>query len=566
MNRALRWRRLAACLPLCVAVLWHACLAAQAPPAPGAPVASQAPASVAAVLSAVPAEETVTLTFFNRPIVNLKAKVLGRSPEERAAAAERVLDELLDQGITGPVTTRPFEGGALISVGARGVIALTSPDVDEQLGETIEGVSAQAVLRLQQTLADAAQSRTPRALLRASAVALTGIAAGLLLLWGIARVRSLVAGKLVSVAERKLAGTGLADATTLRESRLRDFERGLVASVAGVVEIVVAYVTISFVLGQFAYTRPWGDAMSGFLLATAENVGLDTAAAVPGLFMVIVILLIARVAVRLVGLWFNAVEAGRIRPRWVYPDTAQPTRRLLTTGVWLFAVVVAYPFMPGSQTDAFKGVSVFLGIMVTLGSSGLVNQVVSGFMITYSRALRVGDFVRVGDVEGTVVHIGVLSVKIKTLVHEEVTIPNAVVVTQTMTDYSRPAEAAHGVFTPTSVTIGYDAPWRQVQSLLLLAAERTSGLRRQPEPYVLQTGLEDFYVRYTLFVCLERQEMRRETLHALRANIQDLFNEYGVQIMSPNYMVDPKSPKVVDKKNWFAAPAGDGALQGENRS
>ena len=110
--------------------------------------------------------------------------------------------------------------------------------------------------------------------------------------------------------------------------------------------------------------------------------------------------------------------------------------------------------------------------------------------------------------------------------------------------------------TPTSVTIGYDAPWRQVQSLMLLAAEQTAGLRREPKPFVLQMALEDFYVKYTLFVCLESQQSRPFTLHALHANIQDLFNEHGVQIMSPHYVLDPKAPKVVLKQNWFAAPAG----------
>jgi small-conductance mechanosensitive channel len=226
----------------------------------------------------------------------------------------------------------------------------------------------------------------------------------------------------------------------------------------------------------------------------------------------------------------------------------------MTTLVWLFAMVVAYPYLPGSQTDAFKGVSVFIGLLVTFGSSGLVNQIMSGFMITYSRALRVGDYVKIGDVEGTVMHLGVLSTKIKTLRREEVTVPNAVVVATTTTDYSRTGDT-DGVLTPTSVTIGYDTPWRQVQALLLLAAERTPGLRQEPKPVVIQAELEDFYVKYSLFVSLKRQQTRFVTLNALHANIQDLFNEYGVQIMSPNYVLDPAAAKVVPKKGWFAAPA-----------
>src|SRR5262249_23916395 len=210
--------------------------------------------------------------------------------------------------------------------------------------------------------------------------------------------------------------------------------------------------------------------------------------------------------------------------------------------------------VPGSQSEAFKGVSVFLGLMVTFGSSGLVNHVVSGFMITYSRALRVGDFVRIGDVEGTVTQLGVLSTSLRSLKNEDVTIPNAVVVGQTTVDYSRRGDT-EGVYTPTSVTIGYDTPWRQVQALLLQAASRTPGLRAEPKPLVLQASLEDFYVKYTLFVCLERQQSRPFTLDVLHANIQDVFNEHGVQIRSPNYVLDPAAPKVVPKERWFAEPA-----------
>jgi small-conductance mechanosensitive channel len=331
-------------------------------------------------------------------------------------------------------------------------------------------------------------------------------------------------------------------------------ERWLVAVLAVVVDLVVIYATVGFVLRRFPYTRPWGESMRGFLLTTAKNLGLGIADAIPGLFTVLIIFFLARFAARLVGLWFNAIERGRLAPRWIHPETAQPTRRLLTGLVWVFAIVVAYPYLPGSHTDAFKGVSVFLGLMVTFGSSGLVNQIMSGFMITYSRAVRAGDFVRIGDVEGTVTHLGVLSTKLQTLKQEEVTIPNAVVVAQTTIDYSRLGDT-EGVFTPTSVTIGYDTPWRQVHALMLLAADRTTGLRREPKPMVLQAALEDFYVKYTLFVCLERQQSRPFTLDALHANIQDLFNEFGVQIMSPNYVFDPAAPKVVPKEQWFSAPA-----------
>jgi small-conductance mechanosensitive channel len=234
----------------------------------------------------------------------------------------------------------------------------------------------------------------------------------------------------------------------------------------------------------------------------------------------------------------------------------RPSRRggSFSALLWVLAVVLAYPYLPGSNSDAFKGVSVFLGVVLSLGSSGIVNQMMSGLTLTCSRAVRIGDFVKIGDVEGTVTHLGSLSTKVKTQPGEEVTIPNGVVTTCVTTNYSRFADS-EGVFVPTSLTIGYDTPWRQVHALLLLAAARTPGVRADPKPVVLQTGLQDFYVQYTLMVCLETPQLRAPTLDALHASIQDAFNEYGVQIMSPNYEADPVGPKVVPIDQWHAAPA-----------
>jgi small-conductance mechanosensitive channel len=549
--------RVAAAFLLVVALGVGAAWAQPQPaPAPQAP-ASQAlaPVFTAAVLSAERSSEPFTLTYFNRPIVVLRAQVLGRPPSERAAIAVRVLDNLVAANATDPVESRSIEGGSLIFVGSRVVVGLAQLDVDELAGETLEDVTALTVSRLRQAFDEAKEAHTPAELVRAGVTALVAVAIGMVVLWVLGRSRRTVSAKLVAVSESTVARAGLADIDSLRASRVLEVQRGLVTAATVVLQLVVLYGVVSFVLEQFPYTRPWGESLSGFLLTTLRNLALGAMNAMPGLFTVLVILLIARLAARLIRMWFQSVEQGRINSRWIYPETAQPTRRILTTLVWVFAIIVAYPYMPGSETDAFKGVSVFLGLMLTLGSSGLVNQIVSGFTVTYSRALRLGDFVRIADVEGTVIHLGVLSTKIKTLQLEEVTIPNAVVAAQMTTDYSRFAEN-EGVFTATSVTIGYDTPWRQVQSLLLLAAERTPGLRREPRPRVFQASLEDFYVKYTLWVSLERQDSRIVTLNALHANIQDLFNEYGVQIMSPNYLADPSSPKVVARKNWYAAPAG----------
>jgi small-conductance mechanosensitive channel len=522
-----------------IAILHAAAAFAQTPPEP----------SMAREIQGQRVDSSATVSFFNRQIVVLRARVAGRMPAERALGAERLLNDLLAQGVSTPIAARPFEGGAMMTVGSRAVFMLTAADVDDLAGETLDRVSAQTVIRLERAFSEAEDARRPSVVLRGAASAVGAIIASCLALWLLGRLRRQMIRVLDVLARRPTASLDEVSA-----AHIKDLQGHVLHGLFTAIDLVVIYGVTTFVLRQFPYTRPWGESMSGFLISTVETLALGGVRAVPGLFTVVLILVAARFLTSVARAWFTALEHGRVTARWIHPETAQPTRRLVVTLVWILAIVVAYPYMPGSQTDAFKGVSVFVGLMVTFGSSGLVNQVMSGFMITYSRALRVGDFVKIGDVEGTVTHVGVLSTKIRSILREEITIPNAVVVSHTTTDYSRLAES-DGVFTPTSVTIGYDAPWRQVHALLLLAAQRTPGVRVNPQPVVLQTGLEDFYVKYTLFVSLQDQGRRAIIIDALHASIQDAFNEHGVQIMSPNYMLDPSAPKVVPKEQWFATPA-----------
>jgi small-conductance mechanosensitive channel len=317
--------------------------------------------------------------------------------------------------------------------------------------------------------------------------------------------------------------------------------------------LLLTYSWLTIVLRRFPYTRPWGETLRASLFSAAASGGRSLLDHLPDLLTVLAIVLLTRFIVRLVTFAFHTVEEGRVTLPGVFPETAQPTRRIAVALLWVFALVLSYEFLPGAKSDAFKGVSVFIGLIISLGSTGIMNQVMSGLMVTYSRAVRVGDFVRIGDVEGTVTQLGTLSTKIKTPRNEEVTIPNALVVTQAATNFSRHAD--DGVMAPASVTIGYDVPWRQVQALLVMAAERTPGVRRQPPPVVLQTALGDFAVEYKVLVCVDQPHRRIVTLNALHANIQDAFNEYGVQIMSPSYEADPSERKTVPPSQWYAAPA-----------
>jgi small-conductance mechanosensitive channel len=250
-------------------------------------------------------------------------------------------------------------------------------------------------------------------------------------------------------------------------------------------------------------TRSWGENLRELLILTAKTLALGMAEALPGIFV---------------------------------------------------AVVMTYPYIPGSGSDAFKGIGIFVGLVASLGSTALAGQAASGLVLTYSRAFRPGDYLKIGETGGTVLSLGMLSTKIRPIKQEEVTIPNAGLIGATIKNYSRMA-GREGVILYTSVTIGYNAPWRQVHEMLMMAADRTAGLKKEPRPFVLQTALSDFYVEYQINAYLEEPQKRIPTLASLHANIQDAFNEYGVQIMSPHYVLDPAEKVWVPREKWFDPPA-----------
>jgi len=215
---------------------------------------------------------------------------------------------------------------------------------------------------------------------------------------------------------------------------------------------------------------------------------------------------------------------------------------------------MAYPYIPGSSTDAFKGIGVFLGLLISLGASSMVGQVIGGMVLMYSRAMKVGDFVKIDDNVGKVMDIGFFSTKLKTLKNEEINIPNSVLMGSITKNFSRLSKT-EGLIIHSSVTIGYDAPWRQVHAMLVNAAEKTSGVQKKPEPFVLQKNLNDFYVEYEINAFIDKPETYTRVKTALHANIQDEFNKYGVQIMSPNFESQPAEKVLVPKEKWFEEPA-----------
>jgi len=418
---------------------------------------------------------------------------------------------------------------------------IAAQDLDPSMGEEIDAVKTRTMERLKVAIADQREMRDSRSMARniAFVVFYTAVLAVVLFLLG--RLRRLISRRAEAFIARSMERTGIKGGLT-RSHTLFLIAQRLVMMIIAALMLVVLYFWLTAVLGRIPLTRAWSESMLQVLLDAGMWVLHGVVDALPGLAMVALIYFITRAVARMITSFFTRIQQGEIEVTWIDAGIAAPTRRVVVLIIWVFGLVIAYPYIPGSSSKAFQGVSVLAGVMLSLGSSGIISQVVSGLALMFNRLARVGECIAVGDlVTGVVKQIGYFNTTIVTSYGEEVTVPNSIVMSSKLTNLSR--HPGKGILWTTGVTIGYDSPWRQIHAMLLEAARNTPDIATDPAPKVAQHALNDFYVDYRLTVIV--QGPFRQTLSALHANIQDIFNANGVQIMSPHYERDPLQAKVV---------------------
>jgi small-conductance mechanosensitive channel len=319
------------------------------------------------------------------------------------------------------------------------------------------------------------------------------------------------------------------------------------------VVVALAMIYVAYVLYQFPATRPASDEMFTLVAEPFQAMGLAVLKYVPNLVFLIILIYVARALLKLNAAFFESVRTGTtVIPRFER-DWARPTSNLVRVIVILFAAVVAYPYLPGSGTAAFQGISIFAGVLFSLGASTYMANIIAGYTLTYRRAFRVGEFIRIGEHVGEVIEVRLLVTHLKTPKNEELIVPNSLVLQTQVLNYSRLA-TNEGLVLHTMVGIGYEVGWRKVEAMLLEAANRTSGLLRKPSPYVLIRGLDDFAVKYELNVYVDTGMQMLLRYAALHRSILDVFNENGVQIMTPAYEGDPEQPKIAPPAHLSSPP------------
>lgn len=300
---------------------------------------------------------------------------------------------------------------------------------------------------------------------------------------------------------------------------------------------------VPFVLNFFPWTEPYADRFFDWIFVPLRQVADAALGYIPNIFYIAVIVAVTYYLLRFIRLFFDGLSRETLVFPGFYPEWAIPTFKIVRFLVLAFALVIIFPYLPGSGSDAFKGVSVFFGILLSLGSAGAIGNVIAGLVITYMRPFQLGDRVKIADTVGDVIERDLLVTRVRTPKHVEVTVPNAMVLGSHIINYSAAADEG-GVILHTTVTIGYDVPWRQVHELLLAAAAKTDRVETEPAPFVLQTALNDFYVAYELNAYTTEPNRMAQIYSDLHQHIQDAFQAAGVQIMSPNYETDPQTPKI----------------------
>jgi len=298
--------------------------------------------------------------------------------------------------------------------------------------------------------------------------------------------------------------------------------------------VIALCIAVPSVLSFFPRTRGWVESLLPYLMTPVYDFFWDTVSFLPNLVAIIVIVVATRYALRFLRALFGEVAQQNIVFPGFHAEWAQPTAKLLSFLIIVFAVVLISPYLPGFGSPAFQGVSIFLGVLLSLGSTAAIANVVAGMALIYMGAFKVGDRVKIADALGDVTEKTLLVTRIRTVKNVEITIPNAMVLATHMINFSALAEDK-GLVLHTTVTIGYDAPWRRVHALLVEAARATEHVLGEPAPFVLQSSLDDFSIAYELNVYTREARRSLTILSELHQHIQDKFNEAGIEIMSPHF-------------------------------
>ena len=505
---------------------------------PGATAPGPAPQAATTIDREAEPSRPAAVLLDGEPVLWITAGVGPYSTEFRAERiGQRLHDIVRDRTVRDvTVTVLEVDGSSELRIGPRLLMVVTTADA-ASIGAARASLASQYARAFEQAIRVARLRYAPSTLIRSGLYGLLMTLIFAALVWFIFRSTGAVGRLLLARIARRsqaLQALQVLQAELLSQER---FGRTLASTILAVrvVLVIVAFdLYLTFVLGLFPWTRAISLKLQGYALTPVRSVGFAVLGYLPKLLFVIVIAAVVLVAIRLVGVFFRQIRQGRLVFASFPAEWADPTNKIARVLLSAFGVVVAFPYLPASDSPAFAGVSVFVGVLVSLASSPALSNMIAGIVLTYTCAFRLGDRVKLGEAFGDIIETSLLATRVRTIKNEDITIPNSVVLGTAVTNYTREAKAL-GLILHSCVTIGYGTPWRQVHDLLIAAASATPGVLAEPRPFVWQTALNDFYVTYEINAYTASPRDMIDIYAALHARIQDSFYAAGVEIMSPHY-------------------------------
>ncbi|WP_271951948.1 mechanosensitive ion channel family protein [Ruegeria faecimaris] len=463
---------------------------------------------------------------------------------DRAAKIEERIAQVADrsESKTVGIQISRAEFGQLVRVDGHMVTITTQADADhEQMDiEVLAGLQAEAIENaiLKYREARSSEGRVDSAL---AAVAWTALFA--LVSYFFFAKRKKFLGYVRNNLEKRAESVEEATKSILRSRAIASIIVYSIHALMWVLFLFFLYYYLSLVLLSFAETQAIAQVLLKYVSEPLINVVLAVVGYIPNLIMLVIIAALCRFAIRGLDLFFDNLENGAFEIKDFEAHWIAPTNMLFRALIIVIALVFAYPYIPGSGSRAFQGLTILAGIMVSLGSNTVVSNMMAGLFVIYRRSTNVGDRIMVGDKIGDVTEIKLMETLIKSIKNEMISIPNAQLLNSEVVNYSRKVDG-RGLLVHTTVGIGYEEPPKKITAMLIEAAHRTQGLKKNPEPFVLWTQLADYAINYEINAYTSRGSSLPKILSDLHQNIVEVFNENGTQIMTPSYMADPPSPKI----------------------
>ncbi len=483
--------------------------------------------------------EVFPVMLDNQELFTIRQGIGSFSAQERAKSITDRIEKIADDDALSPedltIKIDPEDKNPSIILGDTVIATITSKDAKLQ-AVSQEVLAERALAKIKAAIVRYRQERQPDNLLKDAVLTVSATLATVLIFWVIVFISSRVFPQIQRLITSLVPGVVFQNFEIISSQTIGIFSLRVLQFIRTLIILTILYFYLTFVLRLFPWTRKFGDGFLQYFFSALEVVSQEIAKYLPSIFIILLIIFITHYLLRAIKPFFTGLERENLVINGFYPDWAKPTYNLLSLLIIALAIVIAFPYLPGFNSPAFQGVSVFLGVLFSLGSTSAIANVVGGIILIYTRSFQLGDKISIGDVIGDVIEKGLLVTRIRTPANRIITIPNSSLLNTNVINFSvSQREFKQPLILQTTVTLGYDLPWRKVHATLKEAALATQFIVSEPAPFVLQTSLDDFYVSYQLNAYTDHPNKMVYIYSELHQNIQDKCNEVGIEIMSPHY-------------------------------